>query len=155
VSGFIGLESDDPQHEWSEDELAIVEATAAQAAQSVENARLLADSQRRATREKISAEVGARLQASLEPQIVLHNAVQEIALQLGIAEVSVELLPETPQPGDHGEEAAGAYLPPTVISGEGDATSSAVNHNEVDHNDGENTAAITAGHPEGDAHEPA
>ena len=95
VIGMVGLESDDPGHIWTEDELAIIEATANQAAISVENARLLADSQRQAAREQITAEVTARLRASLDMQTVLKTAVSEIAEQLGIAEVAVELAGQT------------------------------------------------------------
>jgi GAF domain-containing protein len=91
VIGYIGLEADDPEREWSADELAIVEATANQAALTVENARLLLESQQRAARERIAAEVTAQLRASLDMQTVLQSAVQEIAQRMGIAQVEVEL----------------------------------------------------------------
>jgi GAF domain-containing protein len=91
VIGYIGLEADDPEREWSADELAIVEATANQAALTVENARLLLESQQRAARERIAAEVTAQIRASLDMQAVLQSAVQEIAQRMGIAQVEVEL----------------------------------------------------------------
>lgn len=164
VIGYIGLENDDPLHVWSADEVAIVEATAAQAAQSVENARLLAESQRRATQEKISAEIGARLQASLEPQQVLESAVQEIALQLGIAEVSVELLPEARQLGDTVEGLAAAYLSATAENDDrnGDpGTTTSENYHERGANGNRNDDSadeadvVTAGGSKGGVHESA
>jgi len=157
IIGYIGLESDDHHHEWSEDERAIVEATAAQAAQSVENARLLAESQQRATREKISAEVGARLQASLEPQVVLQNAVQEIALQLGIAEVSVELLPDTAQVGDSLLTGNSAVDPHLEIAGK-NSTPDTSEYPTAHHAPGGANQAdemIATGHSAGGTHEPA
>jgi GAF domain-containing protein len=91
VIGAIVLESQDPDHVWSQDEITIVEATANQAGLTVENARLLAESQRRAQREQLAAEVTGKLRASLDMETVLQTAVREIALRLGIAQVEVQL----------------------------------------------------------------
>jgi len=66
VIGHIGLESADPAHQWTKDEIAIVEATADQAAQTLENARLLAESQHKAAREKLAGEVTSRMRASMD-----------------------------------------------------------------------------------------
>lgn len=100
VIGAIVLESHDPEHVWSQDEIAIAEATASQAGLTVENARLLAESQRRARREQLAAEVTSKLRSSLDMETVLQTAVQEIAQRLGIAQVEVQLsqsASETPE----------------------------------------------------------
>lgn len=100
VIGAIVLESHDPNHVWSQDEIAIAEATASQAGLTVENARLLAESQRRARREQLAAEVTSKLRSSLDMEIVLQTAVREIAQRLGIAQVEVQLgqaIGETPE----------------------------------------------------------
>ncbi len=91
VIGVIGLESDEADHQWSEDEIAIVQATAAQAALTVENARLLAESQRKAMREELSAEITARIRSSLDMESVLQTAMNEIAQRLGISQIEIEL----------------------------------------------------------------
>jgi GAF domain-containing protein/HAMP domain-containing protein len=91
VIGFIGVESQAPGHRWSEDEIAILQATANQAAISVENARLLAESQRRAARERLAAEVTSQMRASLDIEMVVNTAMREIAHRLGIAQVEVIL----------------------------------------------------------------
>jgi GAF domain-containing protein/HAMP domain-containing protein len=91
VIGTIVLESQDPDHVWSQDEISVVEATASQAGLTVENARLLAESQRRAQREQLAAEVTGRLRASLDMETVLQTAVREISQRLGIAQVEVQL----------------------------------------------------------------
>jgi GAF domain-containing protein len=91
VIGVIGLESDEANHPWSEDEIAIVQATAAQAALTVENARLLAESQRKAMREELSAEITARVRSSLDMESVLQTAMTEIAQRLGISQIEIQL----------------------------------------------------------------
>jgi GAF domain-containing protein/HAMP domain-containing protein len=91
VIGFIGLESDDADHEWTTDEIAIVEATANQAAVSVENARLLKESQLRAAREQMVGEVTSQMRASLDMDLVLRTAIRQIAEKLGVAQVEVHL----------------------------------------------------------------
>ena len=91
VIGVIGLESDQADHHWSDDEVAIVQATAAQAALTVENARLLAESQRKAVREELSAEITARIRSSLDMESVLQTAMSEIAQRLGISQIEIQL----------------------------------------------------------------
>jgi GAF domain-containing protein/HAMP domain-containing protein len=91
VIGFIEVESDDPQHQWADDEIAIIEATANRTALTVENARLLAESQQRAAHEQIASEVTARMRASLNMDTVLQTAIREISQKLGLAQVEVHL----------------------------------------------------------------
>ena len=99
VIGVIGLESDEAHHRWTEDEIAIVQATAAQAALTVENARLLAESQRKALREEMSGEITARIRSSLDMETVLHTAMNEIAQRLGISQIEIQLGSDLPMPG--------------------------------------------------------
>jgi len=91
VIGTIIIESQDSNHIWNEDEITIVKATANQAALTVENARLLAESQHKAQREQLISEVTSNLRASLDMETVLKTAVQEIGQRLGIAQVEIRL----------------------------------------------------------------
>ena len=100
VIGFIGLESDDADHEWTPDEIAIAEATANQAAVSVENARLLAETQLRAAREQMVGEVTSQMRASLDMDLVLRTAIRQIAEKLGVAQVEVHLGADLEDEGD-------------------------------------------------------
>lgn len=105
VIGFIGVESEDPNHHWSEDEMTIIEATANQAAQTLENARLLAESQRKAAYESLAAEVTSRMRASLDIEMVVNTAMREISQKLGIAQVEVHLgAPAGPGHAETGQE---------------------------------------------------
>ncbi len=101
VIGVIGIESDSPDHTWSDDEVAILQATANQAALSVENARLLADSQQRAMREQLAAEVTTQMRASLDMETVLQTSIRELAQRMGIAEVEVRLGEPEPYQAQH------------------------------------------------------
>jgi GAF domain-containing protein len=93
IIGTIGLESEDPSHQWTEDEIAIVEATANQAAQTLENARLLAETQQRAAREQLTGEVTARMRASLDVESVLRTAVEEIYQAIKPDNLVIQLMP--------------------------------------------------------------
>ena len=94
VIGFIGLESGDADHEWTPDEIAIAEATANQAAVSLENARLLAESQLRAAREQMVGEVTSRMRESLDVEIVLRTAIDEIYQALNLENLVIQLSPQ-------------------------------------------------------------
>ena len=114
VIGVIGLESDEANHHWSEDEIAIVQATAAQAALTVENARLLAESQRKAMREELSGEITARIRSSLDMESVLQTAMNEIAQRLGISQIEIQLGSDLTAPAENPDEASKA--PPAASS---------------------------------------
>ena len=92
--------SDDADHEWTPDEIAIAEATANQAAVSVENARLLAETQLRAAREQMVGEVTSQMRASLDMDLVLRTAIRQIAEKLGVAQVEVHLGADLEDEGD-------------------------------------------------------
>jgi GAF domain-containing protein len=114
VIGVIGLESDEANHRWSEDEIAIVQATAAQAALTVENARLLAESQRKAMREELSGEITARIRSSLDMETVLHTAMNEIAQRLGISQIEIQLGSNLAAPAESPDEVS--KIPPATGS---------------------------------------
>jgi GAF domain-containing protein/HAMP domain-containing protein len=100
VIGQIGLESADPTHQWTKDEIAIVEATADHAAQTLENARLLAESQRKAARERLAGEVTSRMRASMDVEGVLKTAVDEIYKALRLDNLVIQLAPAEELPAD-------------------------------------------------------
>ena len=76
---------------WSEDEIAMAESAADRVALSLENARLLDDAQRRATREQIIGAISAKVSSSTDMEEILRNAVQELGRKMGGAEVVLEL----------------------------------------------------------------
>ncbi|MCI0519783.1 MAG: GAF domain-containing protein, partial [Chloroflexi bacterium] len=89
--GSIGVESDEPDHYWSEEEIATVQAAAAQAALTLENARLLEQSRQRAERERLVADITARMRQTLDVDTVLKTAVVEMRKALDLKNVEIRL----------------------------------------------------------------
>lgn len=85
--------ADDRQ--WTQDEIDIAAAIIERAAIAMENARLLDDAKRRATREQIIGEISATVSSSTDLAEILRSAVQELGHKMGGAEVVLELGVET------------------------------------------------------------
>lgn len=90
--GTIVLERPLQQPAWTEDERLIAEAIAEQAALALDNARLIAETRARAARESMTAEIAARLRASLDVEKVLQTAVLDLGRALGAMEVNIRLV---------------------------------------------------------------
>jgi len=90
VIGVIGLEQEDAEHNWTEEDIAIVEAAANRAAITLENARLLEESQRRAVKERAIFEATARIGAAMNVENILYATAEEIERVLGNSEVVLQ-----------------------------------------------------------------
>jgi len=75
---------------WEQDELDIVTAIIERAALSLENARLLQESQRRAAKEAKIGEVTAKIGPSITIRHVLQTAVEELGRALPGSEVIIQ-----------------------------------------------------------------
>ncbi len=65
--GVLGFHREQAAGRWRPEEIAAAETVAERLALAVENARLLEEAQRRARRERLAAEITARIRASLGP----------------------------------------------------------------------------------------
>ena len=90
IIGVIGLEQDDPSIGWTEDDIAIAQAAANRAALSLENARLLDESLRRASKERTIFEATARIGSALNIENILQATAEELERILGDAEVIIQ-----------------------------------------------------------------
>jgi hypothetical protein len=90
IIGVVGLEQDDPNYKWTEDDIAIVEAAAKRAALSLENARLLDESQRRAAKERIIGEISTKIGRLVDIDNMVQTTIQELSLALPDAEVAIQ-----------------------------------------------------------------
>ncbi len=90
VIGVVGLEQDDPNHKWSEEDIAIVEAAARRAALSLENARLLEEAQRRASKERIIGEISTKIGSVVNIDSIIEMAVRELGRTMPGAEVAIQ-----------------------------------------------------------------
>jgi hypothetical protein len=95
------------EHGWSEQDLAMVGVVAEQLAQTIENLRLLDETQRNAAREQLIGEVTARMRESLDLETMLRRAADEMRRALGLERVLVRLATaeRVPEPGPAGRDA--------------------------------------------------
>ena len=89
--GAIKLDALEPGRVWSEDEIAILTATAERAALALENARLLEDARRRAAKERTIAEGSTRVSSALDIESILETTAEELERILGSSEVVIQL----------------------------------------------------------------
>ncbi len=101
--GYLAIESDEPEHQWTEDEIAIAQATANQVAMTLENARLLIETQRRAAMEQFTSEVSMNIRQTLDMETILRTAIDEIQKVLGVPEVRISLAQPQPPTLDNPE----------------------------------------------------
>ena len=76
--------------QWSEDELDIVTAILERAAVSLENARLLTESQKRAAKEHTIGEISAKISAQSDIDELLKTAAQELGQTMPNANISIQ-----------------------------------------------------------------
>jgi len=93
--GVIGLEQDDPNHAWTKEEIAVAEAAANRAALTLENARLLRESQRRATKERTISDATARIGVALNIENILDITSQELERVIANSEVILQINTES------------------------------------------------------------
>jgi len=91
VVGVLGLHDDEGARRWTDDDLAFIEDVADRMAQAAENLRLLDETQRRAAREQLVGDVTASMSETLDVEMVLQSAAQEIREKLELHDVTVRL----------------------------------------------------------------
>ena len=95
VIGVIGLEQENPSHIWTDEEIAVAQAAASRAALTLENARLLEESQRRASKERTILESTARIGSAINIENILQATAEELERVLGDSEVVLQFSTET------------------------------------------------------------
>ncbi|MBK7319923.1 GAF domain-containing protein [Candidatus Villigracilis affinis] len=90
VIGVIGLEQENPNHVWTEEDIAVAQAAANRAALTLENARLLEESQRRATKERAIFEATSRIGAALSVENILQATAEELERIAGGSEITLQ-----------------------------------------------------------------
>ncbi len=89
---------------WTLEETTLVEALAEQLGLALESARLYEDTQRRAERERLTAQVTARMRETLDIEAVLKTTVEEVRQALDLPEVVVRLMPQSVDQAGNGVE---------------------------------------------------
>jgi GAF domain-containing protein len=92
VIGNLKLKRTDERHSWTEDELAMAQATAERVALAMENARLLDETSRRAERERTVTEITSKIRSTNNPAEMIDIALNELRNALGATQV--QLIPQ-------------------------------------------------------------
>ena len=90
VIGSVDVRTPD-NRPWDQDELDIVTAIIERAAVAMENARLLAESQKRAAKERIIGEISAKISMQSDIDELLKTAAQELGHNMPGAEIAIQL----------------------------------------------------------------
>jgi GAF domain-containing protein/HAMP domain-containing protein len=88
ILGQIMLEG---QKEWTADQQSLVDAVATQAAIALENARLVSESRQIALRERMAAEINAKIWTSATIDGVLQTVIKELGRRLNASSATIEL----------------------------------------------------------------
>lgn len=96
VIGSVDVRSPENQN-WDQDDLDVVTAIIERAAIAMENARLLAESQKRAAKERTIGEISAKISAQSEIDALLKTVAQELNRTLPGAEIAIQLNNEDKQ----------------------------------------------------------
>ena len=92
--GALKLEALDIGREWTDDEIAMITAAAERAALALENARLLAESSKRAAKERIIGEISAKISAQSDVDELLKTAALELNRSLPGTEIAIQFSKE-------------------------------------------------------------
>jgi GAF domain-containing protein len=90
VIGIIHIQATVSDRKWSENEINLFQTISERAATAIENASLLSESQRRATKEQAISEITAKIGASINMQNILQTAVEELGRALPGSEVVIQ-----------------------------------------------------------------
>jgi GAF domain-containing protein len=96
IIGVIGYESNIIDHEWQEEEKALLETVAARVSLALENARLFEETTRRADRERTVSEITTRIRSVSDPQVMVQTALEELKRALGAN--NIQIRPYSPKP---------------------------------------------------------
>lgn len=91
VIGAIRVQSPDRTRAWSNEEINLLRSIAERVGLALDNARLVASSQKRAAKERAIGEISAKISAAADMDAILKTAVQEIGVALSSADVVIQL----------------------------------------------------------------
>lgn len=92
IIGILDIRAPKPDHVWSEDEVAVIEAVSERLGLALENARLFEETSGRAAREHAVAEITSKIREATDPQVMIRTAIEELQRVLGVSRV--EIIPQ-------------------------------------------------------------
>jgi GAF domain-containing protein len=101
--GLVEAHKTADQGNWTDAELELMETVIEQLGAALESARLYEDTQSRAARDRLLADMAARIRETLDLDTVLKTAADEIYAALDLEEVVIHLAPLNQGEGSQGE----------------------------------------------------
>lgn len=91
VIGALSLQDVDPNRVWTEEEKALVETVSEQLALTIENLRLVDDTQKQATREQLARQITDKLRAAPDVDSIIETGLAELGKALGVSRTYLKL----------------------------------------------------------------
>ena len=91
VIGALGIHDDKGVREWSDDEIALVEAVTQRMSMAAENLRLLDETQHRESRERLTREITDEMRRATDLDTLIQTTVRGMAKALGTSSTFVQL----------------------------------------------------------------
>jgi len=91
VLGHIYLRREDEQEPWSQEDITLAEQAVSQIALALENARLLQEAQRMASREQQINLISTKVRSSTHAETILQNTIRELGKTLGTSRTFIQL----------------------------------------------------------------
>jgi GAF domain-containing protein/HAMP domain-containing protein len=115
VLGIVEAHKPQAGGNWSKDEINLINTLVDQLGVAIENARLYEESQHKAERERVIAEITGRVRSSTDINIILQTAVQDLAETLRVPKGAIRLIRSDAHSQDWGTKS----VPTSHISGNG------------------------------------
>ncbi len=90
--GTLKLSAPDTNREWDEDEIALAQATAERMALAIENARLLQEAQKRASKERTIGQISEKIGRLVNLDNILKATVQELGDTLPGTDIAIQFM---------------------------------------------------------------
>jgi GAF domain-containing protein len=91
VLGHIYLRREDEQEPWNQEDITLAEQAVSQIALALENARLLQEAQRMASREQQINLISTKVRSSTHAETILQNTIRELGRTLGTSRTFIQL----------------------------------------------------------------
>lgn len=91
VIGVLNVRSQEQGYRWDEEELTLVRSLSDRVSLALENARLLADAQRRASKERVIGQIADKISAAGTIEAILKTALSELGRSVNASQLSIQL----------------------------------------------------------------
>jgi GAF domain-containing protein/HAMP domain-containing protein len=113
VVGAIGVESDEPAHQWSAEESALIEAVSNQVALALDNARLLEETQKRTEQLRLLQEITSAAASHIDMGDLLDDIAKRLRAGLNLPYCRIVLFDAD---GRHGTVMGSAFAPHAPVA---------------------------------------